>query len=87
MDALLKLIKEYKAPVLSPLWENAPRVLDEGKWKMERTWNKFRSLYSGGLHKDVNVTSIIILIVNTLLITLYIDPGHFPKIRECPHLS
>jgi CRP-like cAMP-binding protein len=55
LEAIIKVIKEYKPPVLNPLWENAPRVLDENQWKMEKVWERYRNQISKDIHKDVNI--------------------------------
>lgn len=55
LEAIIKVIREYKPPLLNPLWENAPRVLDENQWKMEKVWERFRSQVSSDLHKEVNI--------------------------------
>ena len=55
LEAIVKVIREYKPPVLNPLWENAPRVLDENQWKMEKVWERFKNQVSQDIHKDFNI--------------------------------
>jgi hypothetical protein len=53
--AIQKVVREYKAPILNPLWENAPRILDDTQWRMEKAWEKFRTNFSQNDHARVNI--------------------------------
>ncbi|RYG70282.1 hypothetical protein EON64_00610 [archaeon] len=53
--AINKVVQEHKKPVLSFLWENVPRMLDENQWRLEKTWEKFRSQMFTDQHRNVNI--------------------------------
>lgn len=41
--AIVKIVADYRTPILHELWENLPRVMDENQWKKEKAWTKFRA--------------------------------------------
>ena len=37
-----KIIEDFRAPSLDKLWEIAPRIIDEDKWRKEKSWEMFK---------------------------------------------
>jgi hypothetical protein len=52
--ALVKIVADFKTPMLSSLWENVPRVLDESQWKKSKTWEIYRQNIADD-KKDANI--------------------------------
>lgn len=57
--AIAKTVQDHKQPVLNFLWENVPRMLDENQWRMEKTWEKFRTQVANDHHKDINILTTL----------------------------
>jgi CRP-like cAMP-binding protein len=55
LEAIIKVIREYKPPILNPLWENAPRILDENIWKMEKAWERYKNQVGKDPAKDISI--------------------------------
>lgn len=78
--ALVKLVKEYKAPILTSLWENVPRVLDENQWKMEKTWKRFKTQFMEKGHKS----NILDAYKQLDHLHISVNSGNDPEIKLMP---
>eukprot|EP01033_Poteriospumella_lacustris_P004515 gene4515-3224_t len=78
--AIVKLVKEYKPPILTSLWENVPRVLDETQWKMEKTWKNFKSRFMEHGHK-ANILDSHRRMEN---VHISVNSGNDPEVKLMP---